>query len=150
MFTWIGNKAYVGHEAREAVQAVMRTLGDVSTLPGLRSSDGGIRRDDVLNALIDRRRRAGLADTPGSHFDALDRTHQIGLRVEAGRAHTNNDGLLAVLEAARHPEVDVLVLVVPTVYKGSVTADKVHERVRRVLASPGIELALTGVALTAY
>lgn len=150
VFTWIGNRAYAGHEAPDAVQEVMRLLGDISVLPGLRSADGGIKRDDVLDALVERRKRAGLADERGSHFDALDRSHRIALRVETGRAHTNNDGLLAVLETARHPGVDVLVLVVPTDYKGSVTADKVRERVQWLLSGPGIDLALTGVALTGY
>ena len=88
--------------------------------------------------------------TPESHNDSADPIRRIALRVEAGRAHTNNDGLLAVFEAAANPDVDVLVLVVPTTYKGSVTADRVEQRIRWALSSPGIELALTGVALVSY
>lgn len=152
MFTWIGNKAYSGSDAPENVQGVMADLGDLARLSGLRSPDGGIKRDGVLKAVADRRRRAGLTDVVDakSPLDALDRDRRIGLRVEAGRAHTNNDALLAVLGAAVNADVDVLVLVVPAVYKGSVTVDRVAERVHWLLHSPGIDLALTGVALTAY
>ena len=150
MATWIGNKAFANHPVPGAVESVMSALGDLSKLPGLRSADGGIRREDVLVAMASRCQAAGLVPTPDAHTDGSDPTHRIGLRVEAGRAHTNNDGLLAVLEAAANPDVDVLVLVVPAFYKGSVTADRVEQRIRWAFSSPGIEVALTGVALLSY
>lgn len=150
MATWIGNKAFANHPAPSAVQNVMSALGDLSKLPGLRAPDGGIRREGVIAAMASRCHGAGLMSTPESHNDSADPIRRIALRVEAGRAHTNNDGLLAVFEAAANPDVDVLVLVVPTTYKGSVTADRVEQRIRWALSSPGIELALTGVALVSY
>ena len=56
MSTWTANKAYKEHGAPDAVQDVMRALGDVSELAVVRSADGGIQRDDVLAAPAERRR----------------------------------------------------------------------------------------------
>lgn len=148
MYTWIGNNG--GSAVPDSVDRVMNAIGDVGALAGLRSPEGGIERDVVVDALSDRCRRAGLTAVRGSFLDGHDAVHRIGLRVEAGRAHTNNDGALAVLEAARRPEVDVLVLIVPALYKGSTTAERVRDRVRWLLDGGGIRLDLTGVALSTY
>ncbi len=150
MFSWIGNKAFAGHDAPDNVKTALAALGDLADVPGLRAPKGGIDRQHVVDRLQERVTRAGLLAALDSYFDGLNRHQRLAMRVEAGRAHTNNDALLATLEAARDPRVDVLLLVVPVRYKSGAVVDPVKARLRTVLNSPGIDLALTGVALTAY
>ena len=150
MFAWIGNKAFAGHDAPDNVKAALEALGDLAEVAGLRAPKGGISRQHVVERLGEIVTRAGLTVAPDSYFDGLNREQRLALRVEAGRAHTNNDALLATLEAARDPHVDVLLLVVPVRYMSGAVVDPVKARLKTVLNSPGIDLALTGVALTAY
>lgn len=134
----------------EDVGEVLTALGRLDRIHSLRDDKGGIKREAVVEALHARFARAGLEPRAGSYMDALDTSRGIGLRVEAGRAHMNNDGVLAVLEAAREPSVRALVLVVPAVYPSSPCLERVHERLRWVLGSAGIALELEGVALVGY
>lgn len=150
MFSWIGSKAFAGHDAPDAVRTAMTALGDLTELSALRSPEGGIDRRHVVQRLSGRAAVAGLHADPGSLFDGIDLPHRLALRVEAGRAHTNNDAVMAVLEAARDPRIDMLLLVVPVRYKSGAVVDPVRERLTALLQSAGIDLALTGVALSSY
>lgn len=132
------------------VDEILRALGELTRVHGLRDEKGGIKREAVVDALQSRFSRAGLAPEPASYMDAIDKSRGIGARVEAGRAHMNNDGVLAVLEAARESRVRSLVLIVPAVYPSSPCAERVHQRLQWVLGSPGIALDLDGVALIDY
>ena len=149
MTTWISHKP-LHASAPDRVAEVVLALGALDRDQGFRDAEGGIQRAAVVEALRGRFTRAGLLMAPPSYMDALDTSRGIGLRVEAGRAHTNNDGLLAVLQAARDPAVRALVLVVPMVYKNSPCANRVYGRLLELLSGPGIDLELDGVALVAY
>lgn len=132
-----------------SVRKVVDALGDAPGLPGVRDERGGIRRELVVNVLEGRWATAGVTAVPSSAVDGIGRDG-VAVRVEAGRAHTNNEGVVAVLEAAIDPRVSYLVLIVPEEYKGSVTAARVVERVERLFTSPGVMLDLQGVAVVAY
>lgn len=147
MSTWIAHKAATAPVSLEAVQSQLR---DMDRLHALRDDSGGIRRDAVIKELMPRFARAGLVESSDSYLDFVDVAHGIAARVEGGRAHTNNDGLLAVLEGARDPSARTVLLVVPRTYKGSACADPMTGRLSRLLGGPGIDLDLDGVAVVAY
>lgn len=147
--TWISNRSYSADTPPSVLQPTLLGIEDLSQLPNLRSVEGGISRDAVVSALASSCRRVGLVHAREG-FDAYSRSARVALRVEAGRAHTNNDGLVALLSAAADPAVDFLILVVPNSYKGTITAPKVEARIRWALSSNGILLSLNGVAVIGY
>jgi hypothetical protein len=149
MVTWIATARGDGQSPPDPVLSVVEGLGDLGDLSGVQDVKGGIRRDDVVRVLSSRWASIGVRPLSGSRMDGLHPSG-VAVRVEAGRAHTNNDGVIAALEAALDPRVTALVLVVPAAYKGSVTAEKVEERLRRYLSAPGIKLDVQGVAVLAY
>lgn len=150
MYTWLSSKRAPVPTIPQPVPTMLERLGDLRTLVGVRSAEGGIKRESVLVGAARRLEAAGLSTGSRSYMDATGAGGQVGFRVEAGRAHTNNDGLLAVLQAASDPQVRVLLLAVPDVYKGSVTAARAIDRVSWVLTTRGIELELLGVAILPY
>lgn len=129
------------------VEDVVAMIGH---LQGMRDDRGGIERMRVVERVRERVGHLGLFETQGSYFDAVHDRLGIAVRCEAGRAHTNNDGLLAVLEGAADPDVRRLVLVVPEQYKGSATQAPLLRRLRWLFRADGIQLSLEGVAVVGY
>jgi hypothetical protein len=149
MTTWIPNRSYSADAPPDVLRTMFLGLEDIWQMSHLRTVEGGISRNAVVDAISSSCRRVGLVDSREG-FDAYSASSRIGMRVEAGRAHTNNDGLVAVLSAAADGAVDFLILVVPIAYKGTLTAPKVDARIRWVMASSGIQLSLDGVAVVGY
>lgn len=116
---------------------------------------GGLKRDDLLRTIAPVARAYGLGvpeqrTFAGSEIDLLSTSARAAVSVQAGRAKTNNGGLLAVLAAAAMPTVDWLILIVPERYKGSTTAPPVRHDVHALARSGGIELDLSGVVILSY
>jgi len=147
---WIPIDPIDGAEALPGMWALIDAIGDVRDLRSVRDDQGGLKRLDVVRALSPRWQRAGYATLPDSYVDAQHTDTAIGVRVEAGRAHTNNDGLVAVLEAAIDPSLRALLLIVPEDYKRSSTAPKVEMRLRRLVSNERVTLDLLGVGLISY
>jgi len=72
------------------------------------------------------------------------------LSIQAGRAATNNGGLLATLAAASCEDVDWLVLLVPERYKNSATGAAVEKHLRDLAVAHGVRLDLQAVVLVQY
>ena len=133
-------------EAAEARAGDLRATEDVK---------GGLRRDDLLAALAPVVRASGLTVTERESFaarevDAVDATDAVALSVQAGRARTNNGGLLAVLAAAAMDDVSWLLLLLPQHYKNSVAAQPVTDDLERLARTPGVRLALEAVVVITY
>jgi hypothetical protein len=72
---------------------------------------------------------------------------RIAVTVQAGRAWTNNEALLAVLAAAGQPAVDWLVLPVPMIYKGSAQYPQIVQQLQALATADGVGLDLKGLVV---
>jgi hypothetical protein len=149
MAIWIGSPSGP-EEMPPDVEDVAAVLGRLDRVTRLRDERGGIQRQDVVDYVTGRVLEVGLLPTAGVHADAVHDRLGVAVRCEAGRANTNNDGVIAVLEASVDPLVRRLILVVPHQYKGTSTVDPVVRRIRWLMRSRGITLDLDGVAVVAY
>lgn len=148
--TWIPAGSTAGDIPPASLVRIAEELGDLAALPGLRDHNEGIKREVVVDVLSPRWHGAGVVAAEGMHADGVHRRERLAVRVEAGRAWTNNDGLLAVLETAMDPDVSTLLLVVPVTYKGSACMSRIVEQVRRVLSGHGVSVDLVGVGVLGY
>ena len=147
---WIPAGSAAGPIPPPVVSLVAAELGELAALIGLRDDEGGIRRGAVVEVLSRRWHGAGVVPAPDLHADGVHPQERLAVRVEAGRAWTNNDGLLAVLETAVDPDLSSLLLVVPVTYKGSACFTPVVQQLRRLLSGRGVSLDLTGVGVLGY
>ena len=150
MWTWIGNKFDPAAQPNARLSDVANALGDLRTLSGVRNDAGGIDRELVVGAISRMCLDAGLSDEGSSSVDFRDVPNAIGVRVEAGRALTNNGAVLAVLRAAQDSDVRQLILVVPQSYKLGFVFPKVNGQLKELFNGVGIAISLDGVALLAY
>jgi hypothetical protein len=140
------------HELRELVEPL---LCEASLLRALIDVGGGIKRQPLVEAVADILGGQAVARSAFSHFSAseLDLTLRGGataVSVQAGRALTNNGGVIALLAASAAPAVRQLLLLVPERYKGSVTASRVLQQLLELRDAPGVTLDLDTVVLHAY
>lgn len=96
-----------------------------------------------------------MSTVPGTGFSAFEldaKLPQLGLAasVQAGRAWSNNGGLVAVLAAAADPETQWLALIVPERYMGGAQRINIVDQVEQLARSPGIKLELDGVMVVSY
>jgi hypothetical protein len=155
-----------------AVDHESRTADILTSLDGIRqqlrsatSSDGGIRRNDVLALL--RPHLLGLDFTVESNesgavrmptgkdaddvdFAAFHTGSAIALTVHGGRAWNNNEATVAVLKMAAARRVRTGVIVLPEFYKGTASAAKAIDFLQRLAAWDGVRLDLDGVAALVY
>jgi len=116
---------------------------------------GGIHRSTVASVLEPSLRRSGFrvgsdATFGSTEIDFSAPSLLAALSIQAGRAATNNGGLLATLAAASCEDVDWLVLLVPERYKNSATGDAVEKQLRNLAVAHGVRLDLQAVLLVRY
>lgn len=116
---------------------------------------GGINRSAVVSVLEPIVREAGFrsgseATLSPREIDFSAPSLLAALSVQAGRAATNNGGLLATLAAASCEDIDWLVLLVPEQYKASAAGVAVQRQLRDLAVAHGVRLELQGVLLVQY
>lgn len=119
------------------------------------TADGGINRRDVAQEIDPLLRAEGFragsdATLSPRELDYMADSQLAALSIQAGRAATNNGGLLATLAAASCEDVDWLVLLVPERYKNSATGDAVEKQLRDLAVAHGVRLDLQAVVLVRY
>lgn len=119
------------------------------------TADGGINRRDVAREIDPLLRTQGFragsdATLSPREIDYMASSLLAALSIQAGRAATNNGGLLATLAAASCEDVDWLVLLVPERYKNSATGAAVEKHLRDLAVAHGVRLDLQAVVLVQY
>lgn len=117
--------------------------------------DGSVRVDPLREVLRPVLVKYGFTPDMDSQFAVkslswVARTSRIAVSVHGGRAHTNNEVLLALLAASAQRGVDWLIAVLPERYKNGPTFDNVQGQVEELSDAPGIDLDLIGVTLVAF
>jgi hypothetical protein len=97
----------------------------------------------------------GLSDKEATSFsgreiDLWSAEAGLALSLQAGRAHTNNGALLALLAAAALRPVDWVVIAVPEAYKGGAQAAPIATQLGEIVRARGIALELDGAVMVSY
>lgn len=142
----------VPHAIGEVVAAIETARARIRTTF---TADGGINRSAVAAVVEPLLRDAGFrrgseATLTPKELDYSAPSLLAVLSVQAGRAATNNGGLLATLAAASCEDVDWLVLLVPEQYKSSSAGNAVERQLRDLAVAHGVRLDLMGVLLVRY
>lgn len=119
------------------------------------SSEGGLSRKALNNVALRVLRGAARGSAAGATFapgelDFSVEGARTAVSVQAGRALNNNGALVGMLAAASAPDVEWIVLVVPSVYKTSPAHPKLVEQARRLFEAEGIRLDLRGAVFVSY
>ncbi len=92
---------------------------------------------------------AGARFAPGE-LDFFLEAARAAVSVQAGWALNNNGALMGMLAAASAPDVEWVVLVVPSLYKTSPAYPKLVAQAKGLFRAEGIRLDLRGAALVPY
>ncbi len=116
---------------------------------------GGLKRDDLRDAMVASARKLGLDTESPAHFERtqLDFSHRSGryaISLQAGRAAVNNDALLSVLAAASARAIDWLIIVLPHSYKNGKPCDKVLDQLQALAQTTGIDIDIKGVVVVGF
>jgi hypothetical protein len=139
-----------------ALQAVIDSvILETGALAKTVTPDGGVKVIKLRDVLRGVAMRHGLVHPTGDTFAAGElawenRELALAVAIQAGRAATNNGGLVSVLAAAARPDVDWLILVLPERYKRGPTYGDVLKQVSALSGADGIDLDLVGVTLIGF
>jgi hypothetical protein len=116
---------------------------------------GGVKVSKLRDVLRAVAAMHGLVHPFGDTFAAGElawesREKALAVAIQAGRAATNNGGLVSVLAAAARPDVDWLILVLPERYKRGSTYGIVLKQIGALSGADGIDLDLAGVTLIGF
>lgn len=115
--------------------------------------NGGIHRGELLKVLeglpvLTSRPTGGTFAPDQLAFTAEN--GRVSFSAHGGRAHTNNEVVIAVLAAAASPSVRTHVALVPARYKNTHTAIRARDQLASLLDQPGVSLELDHVVLMVY
>lgn len=140
----------------ETVQEVIDSVTlETGALSKTVTPAGGVNVSKLRDVLSATAARHGLHLGSGDTFAVNElawesRDRALAVAVQAGRAATNNGGLVSLLAAAARPQVDWLILVLPERYKGATTYGVVLRQLRALSRADGIDLDLVGVTLIGF
>jgi hypothetical protein len=156
MAEWIMFSPELAHAPPTAMADIVGglTVG-LGTFANTATDAGGLRRDRLREVAAE---ILGLSAAPAplsgglahGQLDFYVPDGCIAVAVQAGRAWTNNEALLAVLAAASQPAIEWLVLLVPMIYKRSAQYPPIVQQLQALAAADGVDLDLKGVVLLGY